>query len=253
MKPKPEKENQAPDEAAAEVLAWEFWTWLGSKTRNRDLVPSWIPVILAAKQKADLAWDHMARIAKWAALENEYTVENLRLSRDPGKSCFLNQWENIVLRFEAWEAAELARARKKWKNGACKQCDMAEAKPNNYHGYCDQCETEWQHSAGQVMEMIQRLHERGMVRRMAANSNNESEWFLLSEPVESGEKLSDIEHLILFRGKLTWVYVHGGGRREMTPEERLSTMAVQILDGGWFDPLEELHRANTGLQEGKAE
>jgi hypothetical protein len=210
-------------------------------------------MILAAKQKADLAWDRMTRIANWAALENEYTVENLRLSRDPGKSCFLNQWENIVLRFEAWEAAELARARKKWKNGACKRCDMAEAKPSNYHSYCDQCETERLHSAGHVMKMIQDLHEHGMFKRTAADSKKESEWFLLLEPVESGAKLSDNEHLILFRGKLTWVYVNGGGSREMTPAERLSTMAEQIVDGGWFDQLEELHRVNTGFQVEEAE
>jgi hypothetical protein len=250
-----QKQNQPqhPDDAVARSLAWDLWSWLGEKTRYRDLVEGWIPLIIRAKKDSELDWDRMRKIVRWSALENEFTVANLRVSRDPGKSLFVNQWENVVVFFEADEATQLARARKKWKHGACKGCDMAEANPSNYHGHCDKCEAEWQHSAGHVMEMIRDLHERGIVWRMPADSNNESEWFLLSEPVESGAKLSDIEHLILFRGKLTSMYVHGGGSREMTPEERLSTMAEQMLDGGWFDQLKELHLANTGFQVEEAE
>jgi hypothetical protein len=132
------------------VVAWRE----DQKTRYHDLVEGWIRHILHAKEEAGLNWDRMRTVVRWAALENEYTVTNLRVSRDPGRSLFVSQWENVVVFFEADEAAQLARARKKWKNGACKQCDLAEANLNNINSYCNQCDTEWRQGVHRVIQSL---------------------------------------------------------------------------------------------------
>ncbi len=226
-------QQQISDEAAAGVLARELWTWLGSKTRNTGLVESWIPMLVAAKAEADVDWSRMREIVRWSALVNEYTVENLRLARDPGKSLLVNQWENVVLRFEAWEAAELARARKKWKNGPCPGCNMAEAKPLNRSGYCDRCKEAWRRRSSRVEQMLFGLESAGIVKRVG------QQWFVLYEPIAPGVPISEAS--IAIRGE-HWLVLEGGNSREMNRDERIVNMVDQILNGGHYETLEALYK-----------
>lgn len=241
-----QKQNQPhhPDHDVALSLAWELWTWLGEKTRYRDLVEGWIPLILRAKDEQALEWDRMRTIVRWAALENEYTVENLRLSRDPGKSLFKNQWENVVLRFEAWEAAELARARKKWKNGACPRCDKRERNLRSHHGWCNDCEEHWRGTTGQVIEMLEKLAKVGMVRKSERNGDAPPRYFIRQGPDNNSP--SAIE------GVYSTVGLDGGGWRDLNQEERFEQMAQDIVENNLIETIKGLYEKNKGFQEEEA-
>lgn len=241
-----QKQNQPhhPDHDVALALAWELWTWLGEKTRYRDLVEGWMPLMLRSKDEQGLEWDRMRTIVRWAALENEYTVENLRLSRDPGQSLFKNQWENVVLRFEAWEAAELARARKKWKNGACPRCDKRERNLRSYHGWCNDCEELWRGTTGRVIEMLEKLSEVGMVRKSERNGDAPPRYFILQVPDDNSP--SAIE------GVYSIVRLDGGGWRDLNREELFEQMAQDIVDNNLIETIKELYEKNKGFQEEEA-
>lgn len=242
---------QPPDHTEALSLARELWSWLGEKTRYRDLVEGWIPLITRAREEAGLDWDRMRTVVRWAALENEYTVTNLRVSRDPGRSLFVSQWGNVVVFFEADEAAQLARARKKWKNGACRGCDMAEAKLHNHNSLCDKCDEKRQQSSDHVRGMLESLAQRGLVRKKAHTAEQEAQWFILAKPAPEKDSMDGAE--IAVQGVHPIIPLEGLRWREMDREERIENMVRNIMENGLVLVVEQIYRTNTGFQVEEAE
>jgi len=119
-------------------LAKEMWEKLGSKTRWKDDVAKWAEPLLDRWEATGMDYDTFRAIILWAVLENEYTVENLRVSRNPAESLFIRQWDNVEMFYEAAQAKKQARLRKTWKYGACTRCDQHPAL-HGVGGYCTHC------------------------------------------------------------------------------------------------------------------
>jgi hypothetical protein len=117
-------------------LAGYLFTALDHKEKYRPLVlESWVKVFESLLQETGLDFDSLKAIVRFAAKENEWTVTNLRIARDPAVS-LRKQWDNIVLHYEANLAAKKARERKSWKYGACPVCDEVESR---YGNACESC------------------------------------------------------------------------------------------------------------------
>jgi len=94
----------------------------------------------------------------WALTENEYTVANLRISRDPGKSLFVNQWEHIQVFYDAAMAVKVAILRKKNKP-ICPTCEMAEVM-HPMSGLCDECHESWLKEYDRIGNILDQMAER---------------------------------------------------------------------------------------------
>src|SRR5258707_6009888 len=99
MRPEAERENQRrkPTEAEALALAHRMFKLLGSKSRHHGQLGDWADLAYDAWSASDLMWEKFCKVANWALTENEYTVANLRIARNPAASLFVNQWENIQI------------------------------------------------------------------------------------------------------------------------------------------------------------
>lgn len=110
-------------------LAWHMWKLLGEKSKWQDDVdPLWSPTLLDRWEQTGLDYDDFRRIVVWALTENEFTAKNLRLARNPAKSLFNNQWDNVELFWDADMAGRKARERRSWLYGPCPRCDEKPAK-----------------------------------------------------------------------------------------------------------------------------
>lgn len=138
-----ENPNQPPTKEQGVALANRMWKLLGSKTRHYDQRDEWSELAYDAWNATDLTWERFTKIAEWALVENEYTVENLRISRTPGRSLFVTQWENIQVFYDAAMAKKAAVLRKKGKH-ICPDCEMAEvSQREGMEGRCEDCAADW--------------------------------------------------------------------------------------------------------------
>lgn len=155
----------------AHRLAVEMWEKLGSKTRWQDDVDQWAELLLERWEATAMDYDAFRAIIVWAVLENEYTVENLRVSKNPAESLFIRQWDNVELFYEAATAKKQARERKKWKYGACGRCDSQPA-VHGVGGNCMACDRKWLKA--------NRLAEAAMKGGMVRLVKSELRWNLYS-------------------------------------------------------------------------
>jgi hypothetical protein len=157
------------------ALAKRMFKLLGSKTRHLDQIAGWADLAFDAWEGSELTWEKFVKVVVWALTENEFTVENLRISREPGRSLFLNQWENIQIFYDAAEAKKVAILRKKGKT-ICPVCEMAEAKSRE--GLCDDCHAAWLEEYNRLAHMLHDLAERGLFRRTDARSGEKGTYMI---------------------------------------------------------------------------
>lgn len=155
----------------AVVMATRLWKLLGSKTKWRDDVPEWVEILGERWMESGLSRDDFEAVMTWALTENEYTARNLRLAKNPARSLFVNQWDNILLFMDADMAGRKARARRGWKHGACCRCgdEPAESRPGDW---CKKCAKTSERLGDQIAAAV----KKGLFRH-----NKESgEWSLWS-------------------------------------------------------------------------
>lgn len=163
------KQQQNQNQRDAREIAGEMYRLLGSKARHHDQIDDWSDSIMTMwNDHPEMDAEAIMKIMKWSVQDNDYTVANLRVSRDPGRSLFINQWENVVLFHDAAMAAEKARERKRWKKGACGRCDEHEAKYNR-GGWCAECY--------QLSDHISPLLEKAQAKGMLVLDSNL--WYLM--------------------------------------------------------------------------
>lgn len=167
------------DSPAPLRLAGYLFVSLESREKYRPLVlTSWVKVFESLLQETGLDFDSCKAIVRFAVKENEWTVDNLRIARDPAVS-LRKQWEAICLRYDANIAVKRARERKSWKHGACPTCDEVES---NYGNPCDECAKQ------ELLKIIDRLWfllgEYGFIRE-GTTSDGKPAWFIGRKPDEA--------------------------------------------------------------------
>ncbi len=171
-------QKQNPEKLkAAENIAQEMWKLLGEKTRHVDQLNDWAQYIM--DDWDDPAYEPLTpgrtmEIMRWAVTENEFTVANLRIAKDPGQSLFVRQWENVQIFYESAAAVKKAQERKKWKYGACAKCDEEQAE-HSKGGWCWKC--------NQRSSKISKLVEKALEKSMVAVS--EKLWWMLDRQFDT--------------------------------------------------------------------
>jgi hypothetical protein len=160
-----QKQNQRRNPTLEEgiALTQRMFKLLGSKTRHYDQIESWADSAYDAWEGSDLTWEQFTKVVVWALTENEYTVANLRISRDPGKSLFVNQWENVQVFYDAAMAVKVAILRKKNKP-ICPTCEMAEV-THPMSGLCDECHDPWLKEYDRIGGILDQIAERKLYGR----------------------------------------------------------------------------------------
>jgi hypothetical protein len=156
--------------AVAAEMVQRMWRLLGEKTKWRDDVPGWTSILLERWEESGMSREDFEKIVVWAATENEYTAVNLRLARNPAKSLFVNQWENVLLFYDAAMAGKKARERRWWKHGACVNCDERQARQS---GWCKECEV----LEIRVSTLLKLVYE----HRMVYTYDNNANWLIRSD------------------------------------------------------------------------
>jgi hypothetical protein len=156
-----QRRNPTLEEGIA--LTQRMFKLLGSKSRHFDQIESWADSAYDAWEASDLTWEKFEKVVVWALTENEYTVANLRIARDPGKSLFVNQWENIQVFYDAAMAVKVAMLRKKNKH-ICPVCEMAEA-THPMSGLCDECHAPWLKEYDRIGDILDQIAERKLYTR----------------------------------------------------------------------------------------
>lgn len=164
---------------APQRLAGYLFKALDQREKYRPLVlSSWVKEFESLLQETGLDFDSLLAIVRFAVKENEWTVTNLRVARDPAVS-LRKQWDNIVLHYDAHLAAKRARERKSWKYGACPVCDEAES---NYGNACDACAKQ------ALLKTIDKLWflltEYDLIRE-GKQSDGKPAWFIGRKPDEA--------------------------------------------------------------------
>jgi hypothetical protein len=174
MRPEAEEQKQNrrryPTEEEGLALAQRMFKLLGGKSRHFDQIDDWAGLAFDAWEASDLTWEKFVKVVEWALTENEYTVANLRISRDPGKSLFVNQWENVQIFYDAAMAVKVAVLRKKGKP-ICLVCEMAEGW-RVYDGMCEECRAEWKKEYQRLSEILDALVERKLYSRRAVQESD---------------------------------------------------------------------------------
>jgi len=136
---------------------------LGSKSRHFDQTESWADAAYDAWEASDLTWEKFVKVVEWALTENEYTVANLRIAKNPGESLFIRQWENVQIFYDADMAVRAAQLRKKNKH-ICPNCEMAEG-THPSSGLCNECHEPWLKEYNRIGSILDSLSERKLFGR----------------------------------------------------------------------------------------
>ena len=173
--------RRVPTQAEGADLAQRMWKLLGSKTRHADQSDDWMDRMFDCWEASGLSWESFSKVVVWALTENEFTVENLRIARNPGASLFGKQWENVTLFYDAAMAKKMAILRKKGKP-VCPDCEMAEGIPNNEYSRCDECDKKWKDEYKRVERMVLDLNEKKVVRRYPKTDTDSASWRIYWQP-----------------------------------------------------------------------
>ena len=173
--------RRVPSQAEGAALAHRMWKLLGSKTRHADQLDDWMDRAYDCWESSGLSWEYFCKVVEWALIENEFTVENLRIARNPGQSLFDKLWENVALFYDAAMAKKMAILRKKGKP-VCPDCEMAEGFPTNEYSRCNECQAKWNAEFKRIRAMVVELSEKKLVRRYAKTEAGEASWRIFWSP-----------------------------------------------------------------------
>jgi hypothetical protein len=173
--------RRVPTQAEGAALAQRMWKLLGSKTRHADQLDDWMDRAYDCWESSGLSWEYFWKVVEWALTENEFTVENLRIARNPGQSLFDKQWENITLFYDAAMAKKMAILRKKGKS-VCPDCEMAEGNLNNEFNRCAECDAKWKAEYKRIAAMVADLNEKKLVRRYPKTETEAASWRVYWNP-----------------------------------------------------------------------
>src|SRR5579863_1728774 len=85
-------ERRYPTREEGTILVQRMFKLLGSKSRHHDQLEDWMEHAYDRWLKSGLTWEKFAKIVEWAVTENVFTVQNLRVAKNPGESLFDRQW-----------------------------------------------------------------------------------------------------------------------------------------------------------------